>query len=107
MITQLIEERLGLSREAIADCCKYWQIEKMALFGSVLRADFHAASDIDILLRFSPQARQGLLTLAQIKRQLEELTGRKIDLLLWESLENSENWLRRSEILKTAQIIYG
>ena len=67
---------------------------------------FHATSDIDILLCFAPNTRQGLLTLAKIKHELEASTGREVDIALKESVENSENWIRRHEILKTAQVIY-
>ena len=50
---------------------------------------------IDLLLHFSPQAKQGLLTLAKIKHELEAHSGRKIDIALKESIETSENWIRR------------
>lgn len=102
----LIEERIGLSLQEIASFCQRWQITEMALFGSVLRSDFHPHSDIDFLLRFSPTARQGLLTLAHIKHHLQDLTGRKVDLLLMPSIEQSDNWIRRHDILSTAQVIY-
>jgi predicted nucleotidyltransferase len=109
MLTQLssqFQQRLGLSPPEIASFCQRWQIEELALFGSVLRADFHGDSDIDLLLHFSPQAQQGLLTLAKIKHELETHSGRTVDIALKESVENSENWIRRNEILKTAQVIY-
>ncbi len=109
MLAQLssqFQKRLGLSTAEIASFCQRWQIEELALFGSVLRADFHDGSDIDLLLHFSPQAQQGLLTLAKIKHELETHSGRAVDIALKESVENSENWIRRNEILKTAQVIY-
>ena len=52
----------------------------MALFGSVLREDFQADSDIDILVKFAPKTRQGLLTLAKIKHELETRFGRSNNL---------------------------
>jgi hypothetical protein len=90
----------------ISAFCQRWQITELALFGSILREDFRDDSDIDLLLHFSPQAKQGLLTLAKIKHELEAQSGRKIDIALKESIENSENWIRRNEILKAARIIY-
>lgn len=101
-----LQKRLGISTEEIAQFCKRWHITELALFGSVLNDQFHAASDIDILITFEPNARQGLLTLAKIKHELEDSIGRKVDIALKESVENSENWIRRNEILKTAQVIY-
>lgn len=109
MLIQLnaqLQQRLGLSIPEIATFCQRWQILELALFGSVLREDFRDDSDIDLLLHFAPQAKQGLLTLAKIKHELEAHSGRKIDIALKESVENSENWIRRHEILKTAQVIY-
>ena len=101
-----IQQRLGLSLIEISAFCQQWQIVEMALFGSVLREDFQADSDIDILVKFAPKARQGLLTLAKIKHELEARFGRSVDIALKQSIEKSENWIRRPEILQTAQVIY-
>jgi predicted nucleotidyltransferase len=102
-----IQQRLGLSIEQIAQFCQKWHITELSLFGSVLGNQFHTDSDIDILIRFAPNTRQGLLSLAKIKHDLEANTGRAVDIALKESVENSENWIRRNEILNTAQVIYG
>jgi predicted nucleotidyltransferase len=101
-----LQERLGISLEELAQFCQQWNIIELALFGSVLSNQFHADSDIDILIRFKSNARQGLLTLAKIKHELEASIGREVDIVLIESVENSENWIRRNEILKKAQVIY-
>lgn len=101
-----VQQRLGLSTEEIVQFCQQWNIMEFALFGSVLSNQFHPNSDIDILIRFAPNTRQGLLTLAKIKHALEAQIGRKVDIVLKESIENSENWIRRNDILKSAQIIY-
>jgi predicted nucleotidyltransferase len=36
----------------IAGFCARWKVQELALFGSVLRADFDAGSDVDILVTF-------------------------------------------------------
>ncbi len=102
-----ITEYLGLSSSRIAQFCQKWGIIELSLFGSILGNQFHQDSDIDILLQFSPNSRQGLLTLAKIKHELEKMTGRVIDIAVKESIENSENEIRRQEILKTAKVIYA
>jgi uncharacterized protein len=110
MLTQdlsQLQQRLGLSIVEIAELCQRWQIRELSLFGSILREDFRSDSDIDFLLQFLPDAKQGLLTLAKIKHELEAHSGRKVDIALRESVENSENWIRQHEILRTAQVIYG
>ncbi len=105
-LAQKIQERLNCSVAEIAQVCKKWNITELALFGSVLTDRFHEHSDIDILIRLAPQTRQGLLTLVKIKHELEAIMGRNVDIVPIESIEKSENWIRRREILKTAQIIY-
>ena len=102
-----ITNNLGLSNPQLAQFCQKWGIIELSLFGSILGNKFHQGSDIDILLQFSPNSRQGLLTLAKIKHELEKMTGRVIDIAVKESIENSENEIRRQEILKTAKVIYA
>jgi len=102
----IIQSRLGLSGQEISTFCQHWGITKMALFGSILRDDFREDSDIDLLLTFAPDARQGLLTLAKIKHQLESRLNRPVDLASEASIAASDNWIRRQEILSTVQTIY-
>lgn len=101
-----IQQRLNLSDQEIAAFCQQWGIRSLALFGSILRDDFGQGSDIDLLIAFQPQVRQGLLTLARIKHALEAKLQRPVDIALKEVIANSENWIRREEILGTAQTIY-
>jgi uncharacterized protein len=101
-----LQTRLGLSSQDVATFCQRWGIIKMSLFGSILRDDFRADSDIDLLLTFAPNARQGLLTLAKIKHELEARLQRPIDLSPEADLQMSDNWIRQREILSTAQTIY-
>ncbi len=100
------QNRLGMSSKDIFAFCQRWGIFTMALFGSILRDDFTEESDIDILLTFTPDVRQGLLTIAKIKHELETRLHRPVDITIKESIETSDNWIRRREILTTAQTIY-
>lgn len=52
-------ERSPLS-DAIVEFCQRWQIEEFYLFGSVLRDDFRPDSDIDVMVKFSPDAHWAL-----------------------------------------------
>lgn len=73
----------------------------------MLRDDFQPeSSDIDVMIQFAPDSHWGLLEVAQMKYKLEDLFDRKADLLTKKSIEQSENWLRRREILGTAQLLY-
>ncbi|BAW97985.1 hypothetical protein NIES970_29480 (plasmid) [[Synechococcus] sp. NIES-970] len=99
-------DRLSISKEKLVEICRQWKITELALFGSILREDFREDSDIDFLVSFVPEAPQGLLTLAKIKNQLEELLNRNVDLVVKEAIQNGDNWIRRQEILNTAMTIY-
>ena len=98
---------LDLSEKIISDFCRRWRISEFALFGSVLRDDFDAESDLDILVAFAPDADWSLLDHVQMEQELEALLGRKVDLLSRRSVERSHNWLRRKEILDTAEVVYA
>lgn len=103
---QELRDRIGLTPEMISQFCKKWSISKLELFGSVLRSDFTPESDIDFLVSFSPGARRGLFTRIQIMHELEDLTTRRVDVIARKSIEDSENWIRRREILTTVKAIY-
>ena len=98
---------IALTPGKIADFCRRWKISELALFGSALRDDFRRDSDLDILVTFAPSADWGLLDHVQMQLELEKLFDRSVDLISKRALERSTNWLRREEILKTAQILYS
>jgi predicted nucleotidyltransferase len=98
---------IDLPDDQLMEFCKRWHIAELALFGSVLRDDFRPDSDIDMLISFASEATPGLLGLVQMKDELEELLGRNIDLVTKKAIENSENWIRRQNILQTAQVVYA
>ncbi|MEL6159578.1 MAG: hypothetical protein AAFQ40_01200 [Cyanobacteria bacterium J06623_5] len=58
------------------------------------------------MVTFVPNARIGLMAQVDIKFALEELINRSVDLVVRQSVEQSENWIRRKEILSTARTIY-
>lgn len=86
--------------------CQKWQIAEFALFGSVLRDDFNPQSDIDILVSFAPNAKRGLTETIQMRDELETLFQRPVDLIVKDAIQRSDNWLRRKNILESAQTIY-
>lgn len=95
-----------LPEEKLAEFCQRWKVSELALFGSILRDDFRPDSDVDMLITFAPDAKRGLMTLARMKYELEDLLGREVDLVSKSAIETSHNWIRRDEILATAQVIY-
>jgi len=99
--------RIEINRDAIAEFCRRHRIRQLALFGSVLRDDFRPDSDIDILATFAPESRLSLLELASIDDELREMFGRDVDLVDREALRRGENYLRRRQILDSAEVVYA
>ena len=106
--TNKIYQRLNLTAEKLEKFCQGNDIIELSLFGSILREDFNNNSDIDLLVVFDPiqKKKMSLIDLVEIQYQLEDLTYRKIDLIEKQTIINSHNWIRRQNILNTAQIIY-
>ena len=63
---------------------KKYKIKKAGIFGSVVRKEATDDSDVDILVELPDQA--SLFDLAGLKIDLEELLGKKVDVLTYNSL---------------------
>ena len=98
--------RVDLPYDRIGEFCRRWRVTELALFGSVLRDDFRADSDVDLLVSFAPDAGWTLLDHVEMEEELEGIFGRPVDLVSRRAVEASPNWIRRREILETAQPIY-
>jgi hypothetical protein len=98
--------RIELPRAKIAEFCRRHSIRRLDLFGSVLREDFRPDSDVDVLVEFKPGLEPGLFQFSAMEQELEEILGRKIDLVERDSVEDSENYIRRQHILKSLEPVY-
>ncbi len=99
--------RIEVSQSQLAEFCRRWQIKEFAFFGSVLRDDFNPESDLDVLVTFAPEANWSLFDHLRMEHELSKVLNRKIDLFTRRAVEQSHNWMRRQEILGTAEVIYG
>jgi hypothetical protein len=99
-------QRLNLTPEQLTALCQAAQIEELACFGSILRDDFQADSDIDLLVTYQPNAKRSLLRKLQLKETFERTCQRPVDLVSKTAIANSHNELRRNQILQTARVIY-
>ena len=99
--------KVDLPHAAIAAFCRKWSIVELAFFGSILRGDFRPDSDIDVLVRFAPGVDYGLLTYARMVNELSDVVGCNVDLVSRDDIERSTNWIRRQEILNSAQLYYA
>jgi predicted nucleotidyltransferase len=97
---------MTLPTNEIEEFCRRWRIRELSIFGSYLRDDFRPESDIDFLYTFVENPGWSLFDLVRMDEELAAITGRPVDLVDGETIENSENWIRRREILGTAEVIY-
>lgn len=98
---------VAIDRNALSDFCRRWQVKELALFGSVLRDDFHDDSDVDVLVTPTEGAQWGLFDLVAMQDDLSSVLGRRVDLMTKRSIEQSDNWIRRRSILNNAKTIYA
>ncbi|AFY36695.1 DNA polymerase beta domain protein region [[Leptolyngbya] sp. PCC 7376] len=101
-----IYHRLQLTPEQLYEFCHRWQVAELSLFGSILRNDFNDESDIDFLVLFQSESNYGLFERFDMKEELAELIQRPVDLISKKGIENSRNWLRKKNILESAEVIY-
>ena len=86
------EKILARLRAALPTLRRQFPLQRLALFGSVVRGEASGGSDIDIVAEVDPSIGLDFVTLAD---ELETLTGHKIDLvsrraikpLLWKQIE--------------------
>ena len=96
-----------ISVDRIASFCKIWVCASSRFFGSILRDDFGADSDVDVLYSMLPGRKCGLLEYFDMKEELESMFGRPVDLVDRSMVESSPNWVRRKAILSTAKAVYA
>lgn len=104
VIIPRMKRKFSIPRKKIAEFCKRWSVTEFSLFGSVLRDDFRPDSDIDVMVSIDPKAHIGLFEIAEMMIELEGMFKRPVDLIEKEGLRNP---YRRSEILRTAKVIYA
>ncbi len=92
---------IRIPREAIVDLCRRHRIQRLAVFGSILRDDFGAESDIDVLVEFEPGSTPGF-GFVGIQDELAEMFGRSVDLHTPASLSK----YFRDRVLHEAEPLY-
>jgi hypothetical protein len=89
--------------DRIAEFCQRNRIRELAVFGSVVRGELRADSDIDLLVVFEADAVIGFLALGRIQRELSAIIGRKVDLVMKDGLKP----LIRDEVIASSQTLYA
>ncbi len=101
MAINQIQTAISLPYAEIAAFCDSRHIVKLWLFGSVLREDFKADSDIDVLVEFDPAYTPGLSYFG-FAEELADIFGRSVDL----STPSSLSKYIRGKVMRSAQLIY-
>ena len=87
------------TKKKVIPLLKDYDVRKAGLFGSLARGDAREDSDVDLLVEF--RGDKSLLDLAGLKLDVEELLGRRVDVLTYGSLHP----LLRSRILREQKIL--
>jgi len=95
-------QNLDFPNQLIGDLCQRYQVRELSIFGSALREDFNAASDIDLLVEFMPEAQVGLMTLSRMQRELSEILNRPVDLIPKGGLKPKIS----KAVLQSAKVLY-
>lgn len=68
-------------REALPGLRNRHAVDELGVFGSVARGSDESSSDLDILVRFRAGTSVTLFTLSRLACELEDLLGRRVDLV--------------------------
>jgi hypothetical protein len=93
---------LQYSREKLEELCRRYHVRKLSVFGSRLRGDHRADSDLDLLVEFGPGKKPGL-EYVDLQESLATLFGRKVDLNTAEFL----NRRIRQNVIDEASMLYA
>src|SRR5262245_29121013 len=96
-------DRIDISEEALAELARRYHVREIRLFGSVLRDDFREDSDVDVLVEYELNAGISLFDHFNLHEELEQLLGRKVDLVSKPGLHR----IIREYVLATSQIVYA
>lgn len=94
---------VNFPQDRLADICRRYGAARLSLFGSILRDDFRADSDVDMLVEFLPQTRIGLIGIANMEAELGEAVGRRVDLRTPPELSR----YFRDEVVEGARLLHA
>ena len=101
-MTALLENH----KEAIAELCRKYSVQRLFAFGSAIRDDFRPGeSDVDLLVEFDPIGGHAKFhAYFEMLDELQRVLGTRVDLVMSGAVRNA---IIAREIEKTKRIIYG
>ncbi|MEP7292927.1 MAG: nucleotidyltransferase family protein [Chloroflexota bacterium] len=94
--------QIAIPEQVLAEFCRRYHIGRLSLFGSVLRDDFRADSDVDVLIEFEPGKTVDFFTFSDMQDELSTILGYEVDL-------NTPNFLSRyfrDQVIQQARVLY-
>lgn len=98
----MINPKIPIPKDKIAQFCQKNHISTLSLFGSVLTNQFNSKSDVDFLVEFKPQHIPTMFDIVTMEGELSNIIGRHADL----KTPNGISRYFRDEVIATAQRIY-
>ena len=83
-MSDVIDKELERLREKVAPILRRLGVRRASVFGSLARGEGDEESDVDLLVELEPG--RSLLDLAELKVELEEVLGRRVDVITYDSL---------------------
>ena len=84
MVSNAIDKELERLREKVTPILRRLGVRRASVFGSLARGEGGEKSDVDLLVELEPG--RSLLDLAELKVELEEVLGRRVDVITYDSL---------------------
>ena len=92
----------NISEKTLVDYCQRHHIRRLSLFGSHIKGEARAESDIDLLVEFEPEHTPNLFGMAGMEIELSDLLGKKADL----RTANELSRYFREEVVRSAEVQY-
>lgn len=87
-------------KKKIVPILKRHAVKKASIFGSFARGEAKARSDVDLIIEYKTD-NKSLFDLVNLKAELEDILGRKVDIVTY----NSIYWRLRDQILSEQVMI--
>jgi len=94
-----VDSVLGVKKRSLP-ILKSHEVKRAAIFGSFARGQVKASSDVDFLIEYKSK-NKSLFDLVDLKSELEESLGRKVDIITYQSIY----WRIRERILAEQVVI--
>jgi len=93
--------QIEVQEEILKSFCQRHHITRIAFYGSVLRDDFHANSDVDILVEFD-RSHSPCWEIVGMMDELQNILGREVDVTTFDAIHPR----LRDKILASTRMVY-